>query len=175
MGNAFRYKILLPGINRILFPANYHNILPLHHRKILIVLMHMLGSPRTMQKNPVYKDVVSDIIEFFEERAAFAQDNGISRSSLLVDPGIGFGKTVNNNLEILRRLGQFKGLGFPVVVGLSRKSFIGRILGDIPPQERFSGSVAAGIWAAQNGADILRVHDVKETVRALKILRAIKG
>ena len=140
-----------------------------------VILMHMLGSPRTMQKNPVYKDVVSDIIEFFEERAAFAQDNGISRSSLLVDPGIGFGKTVNNNLEILRRLGQFKGLGFPVVVGLSRKSFIGRILGDIPPQERFSGSVAAGIWAAQNGADILRVHDVKETVRALKILRAIKG
>ena len=139
-----------------------------------VILMHMLGSPSTMQKHPAYRDVISDISAFLEERALFAVESGISRDKRLIDPGIGFGKTVEHNLEILKRLKEFKSLGMPLVVGLSRKSFIGKLLGGIPPQERLAGSVAGGIRAALNGADILRVHDVKETVQALKVIRGIE-
>ena len=140
-----------------------------------VILMHMLGTPRTMQRSPRYDDVIADISGFLKERIVFAEASGIKRGQIFIDPGIGFGKTVEHNLEILKRLKEFKGLGAPIVIGLSRKYFIGQTLGGIAAQERLAGSLAGNFWAAFNGANILRVHDVKENVQALKILKAIKG
>ena len=140
-----------------------------------VILIHMLGTPRTMQRSPRYDDVIADISGFLKERIVFAEASGIKRGQIFIDPGIGFGKTVEHNLEILKRLKEFKGLGAPIVIGLSRKYFIGQTLGGIAAQERLAGSLAGNFWAAFNGANILRVHDVKENVQALKILKAIKG
>ncbi len=140
-----------------------------------VVLMHMRGEPRTMQQNPVYADVVREIKEFFAERIAFARAHGIEK--ILIDPGIGFGKTVAHNLEILRRIGEFRELGCPIVIGVSRKSFIGRLCGTdedpLPPSERLEGTIASNVIAVLNGAQIVRVHDVAAHKRALAIVDAI--
>jgi len=136
------------------------------------IIMHMKGEPRTMQECPRYKDVVREIIQFFEDRIAAAEKGGVSARKIMVDPGIGFGKTVEHNLEILSRLREFKALGKPVVIGVSRKSFIGRLTGSAAP-ERLDGSIAAAVLAVREGADVVRVHDVPETVRALKVANAI--
>jgi len=140
-----------------------------------VVLMHMRGEPRTMQQNPVYTDVVREIKEFFAERIAFARAHGIEK--ILIDPGIGFGKTVAHNLEILRRLGEFRELGCPILIGVSRKSFIGRLCGTeenpLPPSERLEGTIASNVIAVLNGAQIVRVHDVAAHKRALAIVDAI--
>ena len=140
-----------------------------------VVLMHMRGEPRTMQQNPVYTDVVREIKEFFAERIAFARAHGIEQ--ILIDPGIGFGKTVAHNLEILRRLGEFRELGCPILIGVSRKSFIGRLCGTeenpLPPSERLEGTIASNVIAVLNGAQIVRVHDVAAHKRALAIVDAI--
>jgi dihydropteroate synthase len=140
-----------------------------------VVLMHMRGEPRTMQQNPVYADVVREIKEFFAERIAFARAHGIEK--ILIDPGIGFGKTVEHNLEILRRLGEFRELGCPILIGVSRKSFIGRLCGTaenpLPPSERLEGTIASNVIAVLNGAQIVRVHDVAAHKRALAIVDAI--
>jgi dihydropteroate synthase len=133
-----------------------------------VVIMHMLGEPRTMQDSPVYEDVVADIIEYLNARVAEAEKDGIDPEHILVDPGIGFGKTVDHNIEILARLGEMKSLGKPIVVGTSRKSFIGSITGT-PVEDRLGGSIAAAIAAASNGANIVRAHDVPETVQALRV------
>lgn len=138
-----------------------------------VVLMHMQGKPFTMQKNPRYTDAAGEIIGFLEAGADAALKYGISKDRILIDPGIGFGKTPEHNFKILRRLREFKALGFPIVVGVSRKSFIGKALGDAPAADRLIGSVSGGIWSVLNGANILRVHDVKETVQALKVLQRI--
>ncbi|MFQ6107189.1 MAG: dihydropteroate synthase [Thermoplasmata archaeon] len=130
-----------------------------------IVIMHMLGTPRTMQKNPSYDDVVSDIIRFLRERVEYAEKKGIRRESIIIDPGIGFGKTVKHNLEIISRLKEFKSLGLPILVGTSRKSFIGKTLGR-EIDDRLSGSLAMLSLSIANGARIIRVHDVKESVDA---------
>lgn len=132
------------------------------------VIMHMLGEPRTMQVRPKYKDVVQDIIAYLGDRVAAAEAGGVEPRRIMVDPGIGFGKTLEHNLEILARLGEFKALGKPVVIGVSRKSFIGKIT-RAPAEERVGGSIAAALVAAKNGASIVRVHDVRETVDALLI------
>jgi dihydropteroate synthase len=137
-----------------------------------VVLMHMLGTPTTMQADPVYKSVVDDICAFFEERISFAESLGIS--DIILDPGIGFGKTVAHNLEIIRDLGRFRQFGKPVLIGVSRKSFIGRVL-DVPVQERLEGTAAAVALSIMNGADIVRVHDVKEMVRVARMSDAIIG
>lgn len=137
-----------------------------------VVIMHMKGDPRTMQVAPRYRDVVGDILEFLQDRIAAAEAGGVSTNKIMVDPGIGFGKTVEHNLEILSRLREFKVLGRPIVVGVSRKSFIGNLTGS-PPQDRLEGSIAAAVLAVKEGADIVRVHDVSQTVRALKVARAI--
>jgi dihydropteroate synthase len=139
-----------------------------------VCLMHMQGSPRNMQKNPRYKDVVSEIFAFLKERIDFCQQAGIDVEKIIVDPGIGFGKTVIHNLEILKNLDQFKSLGRPIMVGVSRKSFIGKVL-ELQPEERLEGSLASAIWCMVKGASILRVHDVRETKRAVKIVEAIKN
>ena len=137
-----------------------------------VVIMHMLASPKTMQVRPRYKDVVSEIIAFLEDRVAMAERAGVSADRIMVDPGIGFGKNLNHNLEILARLKEFKRIGKPVVIGVSRKSFIGKIT-EMPPGERLEGSLAAAVLAVREGANMIRVHDVPETVRALSVADAI--
>jgi len=138
-----------------------------------LCLMHMQGEPRTMQENPTYGDVASDVAAFLEERLRFAVDAGIDERMICLDPGIGFGKTVEQNLELVMRLDVLLALGRPVLVGLSRKSSLGRLLGD--PTARtgpLSASLAAAVVAYEHGATILRVHDVKEHVEALTVATA---
>lgn len=136
------------------------------------IIMHMKGGPRTMQQRPRYRDVVREVKEYLEHRVAAAEHGGIDPRGIMVDPGIGFGKTVTNNLEIISRLREFRSIGKPIVIGVSRKSFIGKITG-LPVEERIEGSVAAAVLAVREGANIVRVHDVKETVRALKVAHEI--
>lgn len=139
--------------------------------KVPVVIMHMKGTPKDMQKNPVYEDVVEEIREFFKERIKAASAAGIT--DIILDPGIGFGKTTEHNLQILKRLHEFEELGYPILIGTSRKSFIGAITG-LPAQERLEGTLASTVIAAMNGASFVRVHDVKECKKALQIADAIK-
>lgn len=141
-----------------------------------LCLMHMLGEPRTMQAAPVYDDVVSEVKAFLEERLAFAVVEGIREELVCLDPGIGFGKTVEHNFELVRRLDELAALGRPILVGFSRKSSLGRIMGD---PEATTGTTAASVGAAvaafERGAVILRVHDVREHVEALRAAQAVAG
>jgi len=132
------------------------------------ILMHIKGTPKTMQDNPTYKNLISEIKEELEISLELAKKAGIDKNKIILDPGIGFGKTFENNLEILNRLEEFKDLGHPLLVGASRKGFIGQILGT-EIDERLEGSLAVAITSSMKGARILRVHDVKETSRALKV------
>jgi dihydropteroate synthase len=140
----------------------------------IAVIMHMQGTPQNMQKNPEYEDIVGDIILDLRESIVSAQIYGIKNENIIVDPGIGFGKTTSHNLEILKKLQEFKSLGYPVLIGASRKNFIGEILKEKNPLNRLEGSLAVAVHAANNGAAIIRVHDVKETKRALQLVDAIK-
>ena len=141
--------------------------------KAPLVLMHMLGTPRTMQDNPRYTDVVGQINEFFEERIAFAVSRGIATEKLILDPGIGFGKRPIDNVTILSRLREFHRHNLPLLVGASRKSFIGVLDSGAPVDNRLGGSLAAAVWAAINGAAVIRVHNVRETVQALNVVKAV--
>jgi dihydropteroate synthase len=140
-----------------------------------VCLMHMQGEPRTMQDDPRYDDVVSNVAAFLEERLSFAVEAGIAEEKICLDPGIGFGKTVEHNLELIRRLDEIVSLGRPVVVGASRKRFLGRVLGD---PDAVTGPVSAGVAVAvlayERGASIFRVHDVREHVEALAAARALE-
>jgi dihydropteroate synthase len=141
-----------------------------------LCLMHMQGAPRTMQLNPTYADVVADVKRFLAERLAFAVGAGVREELICLDPGIGFGKTVAHNLELLRRLGELVALGRPLLLGLSRKSTLGKVAGD--PDARVgstAASVGAAVAAYERGASILRVHDVREHVEALAVARAVTG
>ena len=138
-----------------------------------VVIMHMKGKPRTMQQNPQYKSVVAEISDYLEIAIRNALDAGICEDKIIIDPGIGFGKTAEQNLTILKNLNDLKGLGRPILVGVSRKSFLGKIL-DAPAQERISASTAGAVLAVLNGAHIIRAHDVKETREALKTIDAIE-
>jgi dihydropteroate synthase len=137
-----------------------------------VVLMHMRGEPKTMQRDIHYDDVIGDIMMYFHGRLETALDMGVDPKSIVLDPGIGFGKTVENNLEIIRRLREFGCMGHPILVGPSRKSFIGKILG-LPVQDRVEGTMAAVVASIMNGASIVRVHDVKEAVRASRMTDAL--
>jgi dihydropteroate synthase len=139
-----------------------------------VVLMHMPGNPRTMQDNPVYGDVVDEIKAFLVERIEAATAAGVAEERIWLDPGIGFGKTVEHNLELLRRLAELRELGRPLLIGASRKSFIGRIDGS-EVDDRLGGSIASSVLAAAEGADVLRVHDVAETAQAMRVAEAILG
>ena len=138
-----------------------------------VVLMHMLGEPRTMQANPEYDDVVGEVHRFLAERIFAAEMAGIPKRRIVVDPGFGFGKNARHNLQLLAQLRRFTELGVPVLAGLSRKRTIGELTGRDDPRERVFGSVAAHLIAAQNGAMLLRVHDVAATVDALKVWNAV--
>jgi dihydropteroate synthase len=135
-------------------------------------LMHMLGEPRTMQKDPRYDDVVDDVRAFLEERLRFAVGEGIPEERVWLDPGIGFGKTVDHNLELLRRLGEIVAIGRPVVIGTSRKSFLGKLTGGRGEKERLPGTIATNVIAWERGATIFRVHDVAPVVDALTVAAA---
>jgi dihydropteroate synthase len=135
-------------------------------------LMHMLGEPRTMQDDPQYDDVVDDIKAFLSERIEFAVHEGIAEDRIAVDPGIGFGKTIEHNLELLRRLDEIAALGFEVVIGTSRKSFLGRLTGRDDPHDRVAATLATTVLAFERGATVFRVHDVAETADALKVAAA---
>jgi len=139
-----------------------------------VCLMHMQGEPRTMQAGPRYEDVVDNVIDFLDDRLSFAVSQGIRENLICLDPGIGFGKTVEHNFELLRRLDELTALGRPILVGISRKSSLGKVLGD---PEAKAGSTAASLGAAvlayERGASILRAHDVREHVEALTTARAI--
>lgn len=138
-----------------------------------VCLMHMLGTPRDMQKDPRYeRDAVFEIIDFLAERIDGAVDNGVAEEKIIIDPGIGFGKKLKHNLSILKRLGEFRTLGRPILLGASRKSFIGMALGLEPP-DRLEASLAAAVLGATAGADIVRVHDYRETLRAVRLADAV--
>ena len=143
-------------------------------RGVGVVLMHMPGTPRTMQDNPRYDDVVDEVKGFLAAQTDAAVGAGIEAERIWLDPGIGFGKTLEHNLELLRRLGELRELGRPLVIGTSRKSFIGKVDGS-PVGERLGGTIASSVLAAVDGADVLRVHDVAEMSQALRIADAILG
>ena len=135
-------------------------------------LMHMLGEPRTMQEDPRYDDVVSEVKAFLEERLAFAVAEGVDEERVWLDPGIGFGKTVEHNLELLRRLDEIVAIGRPVVVGTSRKSFLGKLAGGRDEGERLPGTIATNVLALERGASVFRVHDVAQNADALAVAAA---
>ena len=137
-----------------------------------LILMHMKGRPRTMQQAPQYDDVVNEICDSLQKSIAIAESEGIAADRIIIDPGIGFGKTIEHNLEILRRLSEFRRLHKPLLIGTSRKSFIGNILG-LPVTERVEGTTATVCWSIAHGADIVRVHDVKANVRAAQMTDAL--
>ena len=141
--------------------------------KVPVCLMHMQGEPRTMQQDPHYGDVVDDIIVFLRERIRVCEAAGIPRRFLILDPGFGFGKTLAHNLRLLKELHRIKELGLPLLVGLSRKSMLGALLQGMPASERLYGSLAAAVLAVERGASIVRVHDVKPTVDALRVVEAV--
>jgi dihydropteroate synthase len=138
-----------------------------------VVLMHMLGEPRSMQEAPRYDDVVADVHRFLAERIFAAEMAGIAKKKIVVDPGFGFGKTIAHNLALLAQLQRFTELGVPVLAGLSRKKTIGELTGRSDPHDRIHGSLAAHLIAAQRGAMLLRVHDVAATIDALKVWNAV--
>jgi len=143
---------------------------------VYVCLMHMLGKPRTMQADPRYDDVVDDVKAFLEERLCFAVEAGIAEDRICLDPGIGFGKTIEHNFELIRRLDELTALGRPLVVGFSRKSSLGKILGDPDAKTGpLPASIATAVAAYERGATILRVHDVREHVEALTAARAVVG
>ena len=141
-------------------------------RGATLVLMHMQGTPRTMQEDPRYDDVVADVRDFLAERLGFAVAEGVPEDRVWLDPGIGFGKTLEHNLELLRRLGELRELGRPIVAGTSRKSFIAKIDGS-EVGDRLGGTIASSVLAWRHGADVLRVHDVAEVAEALRVAAAI--
>lgn len=141
--------------------------------KVPVVLMHMQGTPQTMQAEPSYKDVLREVQDFLAAQVRFAMEAGVERENIIIDPGIGFGKTLEHNLTLLRGLPALASMGQPLLVGASRKTFIGKILG-VEPEERLEGSLAAAIAAVFGGSHIIRVHDVKETRKAIRVADAIR-
>ncbi|HBQ3044307.1 TPA: dihydropteroate synthase [Klebsiella quasipneumoniae subsp. similipneumoniae] len=136
-----------------------------------VCLMHMQGQPKTMQEAPKYEDVFADVERFFNEHIVRCEQAGIAKEKLLLDPGFGFGKNLTHNYQLLARLGEFHHFGLPLLVGMSRKSMVGQLL-NVGPSERLNGSLACAVIAAMQGAQIIRVHDVKETVEALRVVEA---
>ncbi len=139
-----------------------------------VVLMHMLGEPRTMQKDPTYGDVVLEVGDFLMTAARDAEKDGIHATSIAIDPGIGFGKTLDHNLELIRSVGSFVTKRYPLLVGPSRKSFIGLAL-DLPVDQRLEATAGAVAWLVQHGANVVRVHDVAAMVRVIRMIEAIRG
>lgn len=143
--------------------------------KASVCLMHMQGEPQTMQENPAYEDVVAEVKTFLQKRIEACIAAGIARERIFVDPGIGFGKTLAHNLALLKHLDDLKSLGVPLMIGVSRKSFIEKLSPDTPATARLPGSLAGALWALEKGATIFRVHDVAETRQALAVYEALRA
>ena len=143
------------------------------HEDVPVVLMHMLGEPKTMQVEPHYDDVVREVGAFLDERARALIEKGVARERIVIDPGIGFGKRVEDNVALLKHIGTLRALGYPVLVGASRKSFLGKLLGDAPAADRLTGSLAAAAHCYHAGVEMIRVHDVRETVQLFRVLDAV--
>jgi dihydropteroate synthase len=143
-------------------------------RQVPVVVMHMRGTPRTMQNHPYYEDTLAEIIEELEESVGIALREGVQRNMIILDPGIGFGKRVEDNLRIIKHLDILKNMGYPVLIGLSRKSFLGALLGK-PVEDRLPATIAANTMAIIKGADIVRVHDYREAVDMARILDAVRN
>ncbi len=158
--SGMRFDSAMPGL-----AASY---------KAPVVLMHIKGTPKDMQKNPVYEALIPEMLDYLRGSVRIAIEAGVERDKIIIDPGIGFGKTTPQNLEILKNLDIFTGLELPILVGPSRKAFIGNVSGGLPVGERLEGTLAALSAAILNGADIVRVHDVKEAARAARVADAIK-
>jgi len=142
-------------------------------RSVPLILMHLPGRPRDLPAHPVYGDVIADVLAFFHRQIAYAESRGVRRDQIWLDPGLGFGKTAGHNLELLRRLSELKALGLPLVVGASRKKFLGKILGTDDPADRKEGTAATVALSIAGGADMVRVHDVREMARVAKVSDAI--
>lgn len=142
--------------------------------KVLVVIMHIKGRPKDMQQNPVYEALVPEIMDYFRASISIAKQSDISDDKIIIDPGIGFGKTPEHNLTIINNLREFTSLEKPILIGPSRKAFIGKILGDVPVTDRLEGTSAAVAISIMNGANMIRVHDVKEMVKVAKIADAVK-
>ncbi|MBN2542695.1 dihydropteroate synthase [bacterium] len=143
-------------------------------RKCPVIISHIQGTPRDMQKNPHYSDVIGEVKGYFEERLQYCEEIGIDKANVILDPGIGFGKRLEDNIQLISNIKSFKALGQKLLVGASRKSFIGAILDEPEPRNRTAGSLATYCWLMMEGVDILRVHDVKETKDFLKVFLALK-
>lgn len=164
---------IVNDISALRFDPEMADLISLNN--IPVVLMHMLGSPRDMQENPIYENCVNDIVDFFRERIDYCDRHNIKKQKIILDPGIGFGKRLSDNLEILSQINNINILGLPVLIGASRKSFINMIHpSDKASNQRIGGSIAAAVAAVINGASIIRVHDVEETVEALNVFEAIR-
>lgn len=162
-------------VNDIFAGRDDPDMLPLIARRgVPIVLMHMQGRPATMQVNPTYTDVTAEVTDFLRERIAAAESAGVDPGNVLIDPGIGFGKTAQHNLELLRRLRALKTLGRPLLVGTSRKAFVGRITGEDAASGRHFGTAASVAWSVANGADLVRVHDVGPMSQVVRMIEAIQ-
>jgi dihydropteroate synthase len=142
--------------------------------KVPVVIMHMKGTPKDMQMNPTYDALIPELIDYFKESIRLAVQAGIPENMIILDPGIGFGKTFEHNLEIINNLDQLLPLKKPLLIGPSRKAFLGKILGGLPPQERIEGTAASVAISVMKGAQIVRVHDVREMARVVKVADAIK-
>jgi dihydropteroate synthase len=160
-------------INDIYALQNNHSLEVASSLKVKICLMHMQGNPKDMQKNPTYTNVIDSIKKFFTERIEACIKKGINEDKIIIDPGFGFGKTLAHNLLILKQLAEFKKFNMPILVGISRKSMIGKLLNNRDVDDRMVGSVVAGVLAVQNGANIIRTHDVLATKDALTILQTL--
>ena len=161
---------MVNDISALRFDPEMKNVVAYY--KIPVALMHIQGTPRNMQENPFYENLIEEIKDYLKESIKIAKDAGIDEEKILVDPGIGFGKTLEDNLKILRNLKEFTDLGRPLLIGVSHKSFIGKIL-DLPVEERLEGSLSALTVCIMSGANVLRVHDVKESKRVARLVDAI--
>ena len=139
---------------------------------IPVIMMHIQGKPKTMQKNISYDDLIDDIKQYFKVRSEYAIKSGIKKNNIILDPGIGFGKTFNHNFKLLKKLKTFKEMGYPILIGTSRKAFIGDVL-NLPPDKRLEGTIATVVAGILNGANIVRVHDVKENKKAITVTEKI--
>jgi len=164
---------IVNDISALRFDPDLADVIKKHNAPA--ILMHMLGTPETMQVNPHYDDCIKEITDFLKERITCCLEKGISQDKIIIDPGIGFGKRIKDNLSILKNLDKFRKLGHPVLVGASRKSFIAGVTGNKNiPDQRIGGSLAAIFYAVNSGCEIVRVHDVAETVEAIKVLNAVQ-
>ena len=170
---AINYKInLINDVSGLSYDSNTINILK--DSKIPFVIHHMKGNPKTMQKNPIYKNVLLDIYDFFETKIKKIKLNGIKHENIILDPGIGFGKNLKHNITLMSKISIFHSLGFPIMLGVSRKRFIKDLSGNNDSKERLGGTISSSLYAMMQGVQILRVHDVNEVNQSLKVFKSLK-